>query len=79
MLDDIKTYNELKSLLDIYESNPIFKQLVPNFINYIKMTIDGSINSDVNSIIEMFQNPMLDELTESLVDYLNARIQKEEC
>lgn len=79
VLDDIKTYNELKSLLDLYGSNSIFKQLVPNFINYIKMTIDGSINSDVNSIIEMFQNPMLDELTESLVDYLDARIQKEEC
>jgi len=79
VLDGIKTYNELRSLLDLYESNSIFKQLIPNFINYIKMTIDGSINSDVNSIIEMLQNPMLDELTESLVDYLDARIQKEEC
>jgi hypothetical protein len=66
-------------VLDVYQSNPIYQTALPDFINYIKSTVDNSINSDPGVIVDMFENPIFEELTESIIDYLDARIKNEEC
>ena len=76
---EIKSYNTLKSLIDEYVANPVIQQQLPNFMEYIKMTIDDSVNTDIQSILDAFNNSELEDFNELLVDYLADRIQKEEC
>lgn len=78
-IDTLKSYSDLKTVLDVYQSNPIYQTALPDFINYIKSTVDNSINSDPDVIVDMFENPIFEELTESIIDYLDARIKNEEC
>jgi hypothetical protein len=76
---EIKSYNTLKSLVDEYVANPVIQRQLPNFMEYIKMTIDNSVNADIQPILNAFNNPELEDFNELLVDYLADRIQKEEC
>ena len=78
-VDTLKSHNDLKTVLDVYQSNSMYQTALPDFITYIKSTIDSSINSDSDSIIGLFENPTFEELTESIIDYLDARIKNEEC
>ena len=75
----IKSYNTLKPLINEYIANPIIQQQLPSFMEYIKMTIDRSVNADTQSVLNAFNNPELEDFNELLVDYLADRIQKEEC
>lgn len=76
---EIKSYSTLKPLIDEYIANPVIQQQLPNFMEYVKMTIDSSINTDTQSILNAFNNPELENFNELLIDYLADRIQKEEC